>query len=932
MNEESKESIESRSVSMPFGSGDGSVRVLSASIPDEIAHVHESTANNRDVEREIRFAVVIYGGVSLTIYINGVVQEMLHLVRSTADDPGELSPVEKVYRELAMVVGEPAHVSLQPNAPKPLGDRPGKAGLVASSKRDSKTIRSRFIVDILSGTSAGGINAIYLAKALANNLSLESLAELWITQADLNLLLNDRKVRPSYLLQDPRPSLLNSPWMYLQLLSALNKMNRPANAKVPKPLVEDLDLFCTTTDLRGLPIEIPLTDESVKEERYRNFYHFKRRPADPNRPTHDFTDDMDPFLAFAARCTSSFPVAFEPMQLGDISNVIDRSNFREYLSPNLPSPKTLALFGPEISQLTGADKFAEICKVYKSAIGSQVSFSERPFGDGGYLDNKPFTYAIETIKTRHADLPVDRKLIYIEPSPQDIASEGMQRIGVLTRPNAVENSLDALIALPRYETIRQDLEEVIKWNADISRLHRVTDFINDTIRRNDITPLDAEALLSDATYHRLRLSGTSDQLGDRLAAAANLEASSAQGQAIRSIAGVWRELYYPPTRTKAAIGDEKTFLGIFDLDYCERAIRFLRLQLQQLEDPKCKSESLDELARIAALFMALDDAPLDLDIDTATQNPVAFRCWSQYLNFIVDPQAAARAMGVEFPYPDGIATKPLEIVATYPGVDSSSFYSASDAGRDARVRWLFKNDKFTGMISLPVDGKGQAPTPVSFSEIVTAIAESIRKFYTQPMVPAEGREPKIIQSKDEAAGLYFMRAMDDLFEILVKLNPPIQHGLKRFKLQDQQVYPIIFGTTLGEFETVDIFRISPQDTRPIAGTAPPGTSGSPMLRGESLSDFGAFLDQEWRLSDMLRGRLDGAERLITTILPDSDADTMCVREHYIQEAQRAIAEEWQKFLVRLNPGMAPEKKRIVRRLLDTVHLSNIVGAGKGEQL
>ena len=30
-------------------------------------------------EREIRFATVIYGGVSLAIYINGIVQEMLHL-------------------------------------------------------------------------------------------------------------------------------------------------------------------------------------------------------------------------------------------------------------------------------------------------------------------------------------------------------------------------------------------------------------------------------------------------------------------------------------------------------------------------------------------------------------------------------------------------------------------------------------------------------------------------------------------------------------------------------------------------------------------------------------------------------------------------------------------------------------------------------------
>jgi hypothetical protein len=36
------------------------------------------------VEREVRFAVVMYGGVSLAIYINGVAQELLNMVRATA--------------------------------------------------------------------------------------------------------------------------------------------------------------------------------------------------------------------------------------------------------------------------------------------------------------------------------------------------------------------------------------------------------------------------------------------------------------------------------------------------------------------------------------------------------------------------------------------------------------------------------------------------------------------------------------------------------------------------------------------------------------------------------------------------------------------------------------------------------------------------------
>jgi len=60
-----------------------------------------------EIEREVRFAVVIYGGVSLTIYINGVVQELLNMVQSTAETGRKLTALQEVYRDLANRVGEP---------------------------------------------------------------------------------------------------------------------------------------------------------------------------------------------------------------------------------------------------------------------------------------------------------------------------------------------------------------------------------------------------------------------------------------------------------------------------------------------------------------------------------------------------------------------------------------------------------------------------------------------------------------------------------------------------------------------------------------------------------------------------------------------------------------------------------------------------------
>jgi hypothetical protein len=55
--------------------------------------------------QEIRFAIVLYGGVSLAIYINGVVQELLRLVRSTSGQPPR-NPEnsEIVYRKLGCLL------------------------------------------------------------------------------------------------------------------------------------------------------------------------------------------------------------------------------------------------------------------------------------------------------------------------------------------------------------------------------------------------------------------------------------------------------------------------------------------------------------------------------------------------------------------------------------------------------------------------------------------------------------------------------------------------------------------------------------------------------------------------------------------------------------------------------------------------------------
>src|SRR6266480_1973975 len=109
--------------------------------PEETASAAKTSDGETDVEREVRFAVVMYGGVSLAIYINGVTQELLRMVRATAranPQPSgdrmlfareELSASEKVYRDVAKLLDK-------------------KAGFKNAA---TDVTRTRFIVDVISG-------------------------------------------------------------------------------------------------------------------------------------------------------------------------------------------------------------------------------------------------------------------------------------------------------------------------------------------------------------------------------------------------------------------------------------------------------------------------------------------------------------------------------------------------------------------------------------------------------------------------------------------------------------------------------------------------------------------------------------------------------------------------------------------------------------
>lgn len=806
--------------------------------------------------QEIRLAIVMYGGVSLAIYINGIAQELYRLVRATApanpDNPdqplllnAELTGTERVYRTLGQMLT--GHQPLQ------------EAG-------ESDPIRTRFVIDVLSGTSAGGINAIFLAKALANNQPLDDLKRLWVEEGDIGLLLNDKQsVKKEFLLslQDPPTSLLNSKRMYLKLLKAFDGMEA-AGASDRSPFGNELDLFVTATDIQGVTVPLRLADDIVYERRHKNVFHFQYYATphgDPLRTDfaasagktsvylrNDFAREFNPFLAFAARCTSSFPFAFEPMRLGDIDEFVRRIE---------PYNKTDLSSGSQLWE-----RFIENYRAVQT--GASIPFPNRFFGDGGYLDNKPFSYAIDALIGRQANLPIDRKLIYIEPAPQH--PEEVRETP--TTPDALENVQAAVLTLPRYETIREDLQRVLQRNAMVERIMRITRGIEDDVNavkgtrvepkkgidwaNQDLKEMIRQKGIGYGGYQRLKVGAVTDELAELLARASGLDENSDHLLAIRYLIRAWRSkhytVYYTKNKPKEEQLTENRFLLDFDLGYRIRRTVFVQGKLDVLYGGGPPAESI--LKSIGISFHLEGK-----EAEAFRTQLVSMR--SQLNEAFSILNAARRALLAR------LDKNPMHEHVTAIGISAEHLESILKKNEDDRIPTARE---------IVADPKVEARLKTLATKLAEYILEATReaaRLCVETLKPAKGEKETPEHIAKECLWHYY-QYYDDY---------------------DLITFPALYNTGAGELDTVEVIRISPEDARSLIDERaerqrPDGRS---KLAGTALANFGAFLDELWRKNDILWGRLDGAERIISAMLPGERlADK---RKQLVAEAHAAILEE-----------------------------------------
>jgi patatin-related protein len=907
-----------------------------------------------DFALEMRFAVVMYGGVSLAIYIHGVAWELLQLVRATASaDPKRRSPARfdalsgsaSVYREVARLIRHPA----------------------VPEDGSNDALRIRFVVDIISGTSAGGINGVFLAKALANDQDMSGLKKLWIQEGDISRLINDGESLESLVglrRQRPPRSLLNSGRMYCKLLEALKQMETAAPSSAARqPLVDELDLFLTTTDIRGLQMPIQLADKPVDEMRYRNVFHLRASnvPSAPN--ANHFIRDNDPFLAFMARCTSSFPFAFEPMNL---SQVLDAAiDFPEY----------------QISQ----ERFAGWKEFYPD-YEADAEFQHRQFGDGGYLDNKPFTYATQKLMQRWAHLPVERKLLYVEPNPELSArrNEPGASAGDDRGVNVIENVKAALFDLPTYETIREDLERLNERNRLLERVRLLIARVEEDVLAHDRalqqqsdqsapridqkqTEVNADNWaktqdLADMTksfgvaygsYHRLKVHEATAHLAAVFTQLAGFDATSDECIAIRLLLETWRDARYAEYRSAGTLQTQNQFLLDYDLPYRLRRLHFLNRKINELA---VLDQHADDLLDVTAHDLP---GPTELRLGDFRHLPR----WREQLAAHADPLTLALWKTLPRPLQAAIAdgaqplssdqavealeainaaflrdrARPLPDVARRPASQAranrdalqnafphqlgtshfwpvekperAEFSAALSAAKEALCKALsgLSMLEYEWKTVLVGAGDDQRPLPVALRELRVESGEPLRRSELNKLLTLKGaerakritelvtaNETLISEIMDAVVGVLSKKLKKASADVAAALNVApdastarqavglaLRFLYKNFEKYDQVLFPVLFGTEAGETSPVQVYRISPLD----AGRRT--VQGREKLRGTFLANFGAFLAQEWRRNDLLWGRLDGAERLITILLGAGHPRT----EELIDQAHAAIVSE-----------------------------------------
>lgn len=728
-----------------------------------------NTSSTRERSREIRLGLVMYGGVSLAIYINGVAAEFFSAVRGRG-----------VYKLI-----------------KALTD-------------------SDIVVDVVSGTSAGGINGVLLSYALCNEREFFDTAALWREAGDISNLLRDprEKVAVNSLLR-------GEDYFHSQILGAFQKMDPVRRAGEDVSLTQELDLFVTSTDVDG-NVYTAFDDQghAVDVKDHRAVFLLKHRAGRKGKEPFAPGGDRDAptthgALAKLCRMTSCFPVAFEPIVV---------AHRREQ--------------GPVDERLR-----------YWGALPDK----ECAFLDGGVLDNKPFSYTAQAIYHRTANRRVDRKLFYVEPDPEVFA-----RKEKASRPDVLRSALAALIEIPGYESIADDLKRISDRNSRIFMIQRIEDMLRGDNRDTDVDTSDRP------DYELLRLIALTQ----------------------RAVEGIIKHSGQNKTLDVAEKNAAKALFSIFHKpfrgtgDGTADGMRLARTRIEQFwraSDDELLTE-FDVYFRMRRLFHAIYRF-YDLTVGQPPRS--AMMAESQR----VERNGQARQVLAVLNWHLNV----LEIIA-------SAIETAVD---DADLRW---QQRIPVAIEAPPSAMDIAEQERGAAEVWKDVGLILRLLLTMGRMPGEmetlaetlahtspgtdlavlhaalrSRTSRLCEPIDDSMREAATKALHSVLRETDRMETTFLEGLRGgadeavegllrayhgFKAFDRQIFPLQFAADLYERDQIDTIRISPRDAQEGLSRQAPDEKVS----GDALHHFGGFFKRAWRSNDILWGRLDATCQLVQCFL------------------------------------------------------------------
>jgi patatin-related protein len=769
-------------------------------------------------EKELRIALVCFGGVSLAVYMHGITKEILKLARASSAVHGIIDRAKRRAAQFFDVRDE--H--------DPEYDT---EAVYFDLLRDiGRSVELRVVIDIIAGASAGGINATMLARAMSHDLPMGRLRDLWLDKADVTELLaadakarrwskwflrpffwaagltrgqeiRDREVRQKLSL------LMRSRWfkppfdglkMAELMYDGVTAMGAPRTAGATLlPSGQRLDLFVTVTDFYGCEQLMQIHDPPVVHEReHRHVLHFRYR-RHPGGADSDFDLANAPALAFAARATSSLPGAFPPARIVEIDELM-RARSADW-------PRR-----PEF-----------LVRNFESYARVGVDPAAVAFVDGSVLNSRPFREAISAIRGRPAYREVDRRLVYVDPNP---ASAGMPAHRGM--PGFFTTLKGALSDIPLAEPVTDELSRIARINEQARRLRAIIDSARPHISRlvADVMALaPGEAITEERirdwrglannkaardagfayeAYVRLKLASVRSFVARLVMDIRGVHPRTPFARAIGEIVDAWAicaGVAYAPneqrsSQAQAAPPGWVAFLLALDVDYRRRRLHFL----------------IEGQNRLYQMLGAPGFENLD---------PAAVDGLKRWFYDCVDALERRVAAAVEDPQTRELVDEVFQAAPSPADMKDIAAYARAFAGtHKARL------DRLVQRISQNID------LQTSTRDVDVLLAET------------EGWPPRALQ------------------EVLV--------NFLGFPFWDVLTLPVMPWREAGEFNEIRVNRISAQDAAGIARL------GAFRLKGAAFNQFAAFLSRAYRENDYLLGRLHAADRLIDIVCDAAGADAL----------------------------------------------------------